>query len=51
MGILHYARRSLDTLEESAEVVMLCYVTSGFKRGPEKKTKKPKLLGTIVGRV
>jgi hypothetical protein len=42
MGILHFARHSLDTLEKSGEVVMLFYVTGGFKRGPEEKKKKKK---------
>ncbi len=53
MGILHFARHSLDTLEKSGEVVMLCYVTLGVdSRGVRtKKKEKPKLLGTIVGRV
>jgi hypothetical protein len=47
--------RSLDTLEKSGEVVYvtLHYITGGgwIQEGSGKKTKKPKLLGTIVGRV
>ncbi len=39
MGILRFARRSLDTREKSVEVVALHYITGGFKRVPEKRKK------------